>query len=177
MSSLSLRFGRDRRGTASAEMVLMLPLLVVMLFAMFEGGHFLYSQHVVTKAVRDGARFAGRAPFSNFTNCTRYDSGGAVIGGTGAVDPTLEGQVRELTRTGQLSGGTARLNGWVASDVTVTCAFNSAFTKGVYRTQANGAATVTVSASVAYTSLFGVLGGLSGNLNLNASAQAAVMGI
>jgi Flp pilus assembly protein TadG len=160
------RFGHDRRGTAAAEMVMILPLLVVMLFAMFEGGHFLYSQHVVTKAVRDGARFAARADFSKFSNC-----------GAGTVDAALASQVKELTRTGQLSGGTARLNGWTASDVTVTCAFNSAFTEGVYRTQENGAATVTVSASVAYTSLFGVLGGHSGNLKLNSSAQAAVMGI
>ncbi|WP_197063479.1 TadE/TadG family type IV pilus assembly protein [Novosphingobium malaysiense] len=159
-------FHADRQGTASAEFVLMLPLLVVMLFAMFEGGYFLYCQHIVTKAVRDGARFAARANFSNYTNC-----------GAGTVSATVVSHVQELTRTGTLSGGTARLPGWVNSDVTVTCAYNASFKDGIYKLETSGAPTVTVSASVKYKPLFGVLGGHSANLHLNASAHAAVMGI
>ena len=40
-------FLRDARGAAAAEMALMLPLLVVMLFVTFEGGYFLWNEHKV----------------------------------------------------------------------------------------------------------------------------------
>jgi TadE-like protein len=56
-------FLRDERGAAAAEMALMTPLLLILMFAPFELGNFYWSQHKVTKGVRDAARFAARQPF------------------------------------------------------------------------------------------------------------------
>lgn len=62
------RFFRDERGSPSVEMVLVLPFLLVLLFGGFEAGNFVWTQHKLTMAVRDGARFAARMPVDKF--CT-----------------------------------------------------------------------------------------------------------
>ena len=54
------RLAADRAGSAAAEMALVLPLLLVIMFGTFELGHFFYSEHIVQKAVRDAARYASR---------------------------------------------------------------------------------------------------------------------
>ena len=51
---------RDSRGAAAAEMALVLPLLLVILFGSLELGNYFMNEHTLIKAVRDGARFAGR---------------------------------------------------------------------------------------------------------------------
>ena len=52
------RLSSDRRGAAAAEMALVTPLLLVILFGAVELGNYFYNEHIVVKAVRDGARFA-----------------------------------------------------------------------------------------------------------------------
>ena len=44
-------------GAAAAEMALVLPILIALMFGSFELGNYFLNQHVVTKAVRDGLRF------------------------------------------------------------------------------------------------------------------------
>lgn len=161
-------FLRDHSGAAAAEMALMLPLLVVLLFVSFEGGYFLWNEHKVVKGVRDGARYAGRLAFSDF-DCA-----------TGTVDSAAETDIQELTRTGELSGGTASVVGWEDADVTVSvdCATGQS---GIYGANSGSAPRVTVSAQVPYPSsplsdLVAVLG-FDTDIHLNASAQSAVMGI
>ncbi len=51
-------------------MALVTPLLLTLLFGGLEGGNFMLQQHIVTKGVRDGARFAGREPFGAYTACS-----------------------------------------------------------------------------------------------------------
>jgi Flp pilus assembly protein TadG len=168
-------FFRDRTGAAAAEMALMLPLLVTLLFVTFEGGYFLWSEHKVVKGVRDGARYAGRLPFSYYANCPAAPASPAAV-----EDPALP-DIQEITRTGKLSGGTPMVAGWENSHVTVTCDHVSG-SDGLYETNAGVAPRVTVSAAVPYapspiTDVAKVFGFDAGSITLRASAQAAVMGL
>ncbi|GAA4744781.1 pilus assembly protein [Sphingomonas daechungensis] len=163
------RLLRQQSGAAAAEMALVAPLLIALMFGSMELGHYFYSEHVVVKAVRDGARFAARQSFADFT-CPAGTIGGTVVADT-----------QNVTRTNQLAaGGTPRLAGWTNAasvSVTATCVSNSS---GTYVT-AYGSGTeipiVVVQASVPYTSLFSVIGFNSAGLQLRATERAVVMGI
>lgn len=162
------------RGAAAAELALLLPLMVVILFGMFEGGYFLYNEHKVVKGVRDGARYAARQPFAKFT-----------CGSTTLADTALETSIENLTRTGYPSGDNPTVTGtdnptipgWDNTEVTVTYTCNAATNTGLYTDVTGGAPIVTVSASVPYGPLFGIIGFDTSSLNLKAEAEAAVMGL
>jgi len=157
-------FLADSRGSAAAEMALLVPLLVVLLLGTFEGGYFMWSEHKVVKGVRDGARYAARNDLNNFT-CPS------------TIDSTLVTDVQNLTRTGTVDGsGTAAVPGWVNSDITVTLSCDDTTDTGIYAALGT-APRVKVSATVPYPSLFGTLGFDTSSLQLNASAQAAVIGL
>jgi Flp pilus assembly protein TadG len=152
------------KGAAAAEMALVTPLLMLVLFGAFEAGNFFFSQHIVSNAVRDGARFAGRKPFADYadSNCAPA---------TSVVNDTTN-----VTRTGRISGGTPRIAELTAATVSVTAVCSTGTTTGIYRNEVGGAPVVTVRATVPYNSLFGILGFDTTNLNMQADAQATVMG-
>lgn len=154
------------RGAAAVELALVTPLVMVIMFGSFELGNYFLQEHVVTKAVRDGARYAARRSFADFPACTPSAS--------------VERETRNVTRTGSVAdGGTPRIANWTSpSSVTVTAACNTsgAYT-GIYTDVAIGAPTVIVSATVTYRTLFGTLGLGGGTLTLTAQSQAAVMGV
>ena len=168
----------DQRANAAAEMALVTPLLVLLLFGSVELGRYFMDEHVVVKAVRDGARYAARQPMDNFIT-----SGG---GCQAAPLGTVATDTKRLVRTGTISGLNTRLPYWTADStvtVTVVCyaAKGGQNMKGIYDGitfggSAVGAPVVTVTATVPYTSLFGLYFA-SGALNLNASQQAAVTGV
>jgi len=168
MKNVLLSLIRSQSGAAGAEMALVTPLLLIIMFGAFELGNYFYSEHVVTKAVRDGARFASRS-FALDANCSTPPT-------------TVVTNTKEVTRTGQVSGGTTRLAGWTnASTVTVTltCTTSGGYVNnGIYKGLTGGIRVVKVTATVPYTSLFATLGLANGNsLTLNASSEAPVMGI
>jgi len=156
---------RCQRGAAAAELVLIMPFLVLLMFGGLELGYYFYSQHQVVKGVRDGARYASRQSFESL-NCT-----------AGTVPAGIATAIQEVTRTGRVSGGTARVPGWVNSDiaVTLTCP-TTALKTGIYANESN-APRINLSASVAYQSLFAGVGVIDSTYTLNATQQAAVMGI
>lgn len=158
-------FLRCRSGAAAAEMVLVLPLMTVLLFGAVELGYYFYCEHQVVKGVRDGARYGSRQSFVD-VNCD---------GGTPYLDSDVETAVQEMTRTGRISGGTARVPGWVNADVSVSIDCE-AVTTGIY-TGADGAPQINITATVSYDSLFDGIGVLDSTYTLNASQQAAVMGL
>jgi len=157
-------FLRNCGGSAATEFALVMPMLLALLFVMFEGGHYLFVQHQVVKGVRDGARFASRQPFSAYSCST--------------IDAAAETDIKEVTRTGKISGGTARVMGWTNAEVTVSVSCPAtAVTTGIYASMTN-APRVVVAARVPYVSLFRALGGSIGNgAVVTAYQQAAVMGI
>lgn len=165
---LSRLFKHDS-GAAAAEMALVAPLLILIMFGSMELGHYFYSEHVVVKAVRDGARFASRQGFADYT-CP----------GNG-VSSTVVTDTQRVTRTNQVAaGGTPRLADWTSDasvTVTATCFDNSSGTYASFYEGTGQFPVVTVSATVPYTSLFKVIGFTSAGLQLRSSEQAVVMGI
>lgn len=154
-------------------MALVTPLLLVIMMGSLEVGNFFYNEHILTKALRDGARFASRQSFTN------YDCSGAPGG-------TVEADTRTLVMTSLLSGGSNRLANWSASSITVseacvTTATNQAGTattmSGIYKELSTAVPVVTVTAQVPYTPVLGAFGFKGAGLNLNASQQSAVAGI
>lgn len=162
------RFAKDRRGAAAAEMALVAPMLIILMFGAFELGNYFLAEHKVVKSVRDGARYASRQPFVLYAGC--------------AIDGDVITRTQNVTRTGRVAdGGTAKLPYWDDPDsisVTVACpdAAGEDY-QGIYRDVAGGALVVTVEATVPYTPLFVSMGLGSTTLNLRARSQAAVMGI
>ena len=166
MRKLLLAVARDDRASPSAEMALSLPLMLALIFGAFELGNYFMTEHKVVKAVRDGARYAARRPFTDYTGC--------------APSAELIDDTRNVTRTGQLtSGGTPRVGSWTdptSITVTAACDTSGAYT-GIYVTSVEGTPVVTVAATVPYTSILGQLGLADVTLGLNARSQAAVTGI
>ena len=162
----------DRRGAAAAEMALVTPFLVVLMFGSFELGKYFLDEHVVVKAVRDGARFAARQSFATMP-----------CGGSPANDT----QIKNLVRYGKVTvTGTdqPRLQYWTSPatiTVTIDCYDNSGddgarVYGGVYSERAS-VPHVRVSATVPYQPLVGAIGFNATGLSLNASNQAPVFGI
>jgi TadE-like protein len=153
-------FLRDERGAAAAEMALMTPLLLILMFAPFELGNFYWSQHKVTKGVRDAARFAARQPFD------------ALVCGEEIDDD----RIKNLARTGQLAGASSSVAGWINADITVNVVCDSAFPDGIY-TGRGEAPVVRVETTLDYPSLFQTLGFDATNIRMTAYSEAAGTGL
>lgn len=164
-----------RRASAAAEMALVLPILIVLMFGSFELGNYFLNEHAVVKAVRDGARYASRQSFSHFP-CSSAGSG-LSPGGTVTAD------TQSITRTGQVtSGGSPRLASWQTNagiNVTYDCVTtnNNVDYAGVYAKQAFLPRVKVSVSNLAYSSLFQNVGILGSNLTLNAESQAVVAGL
>ncbi len=157
------RLVADSRAAAAAEMALVSPLLLLLLFACFEMGNFFLSEHVVQKGVRDAARYASRLPISDYPACVPTS------------DATLE--IQRIARTGEPDGTVQRVAGWTADTMTtVSLACDTSGTHtGIYSVYPfpDGVPIITVSASVPYPSLFNSLG-VGTPMTLNARSQAAI---
>lgn len=119
---------RRQRGVAMIEFAIALPVLLLLMLATAEFGRMLSQYNTLTKAVRDGVRYAAST---------------AEAGSTGivAITPAIATAVANLVATGNVAGsGTPILPGLTAADVTVTDAGNGY---------------VSVSATYAYEPLLG----------------------
>ena len=156
----------DTRGAAATEMALIVPLLLVLMFAGFEAGHYFYTEQKIIKAVREGARFGGRLPFSYYP-C-----------GSGTIDPAAVTKIREITRYGVIGGTKARVPGMADADIAVSFRCDDSYEEqGIFRGTNGGAPIVLVHATTSYNSLFEALGVIDSSVNVQASAEAVVNGI
>lgn len=156
-------------------MALVLPLLLAIMFGAMEVGNYFLNEHILVKAVRDGARYAARQNFSNYSTCS------------GNVADPVRANTRNVVKTGLLSGGTNRLVNWTDASISVTMSCTTTAggqsMSGIYKENRNssgtliGAPVVTVNAVVPYTPVLAAFGFKGAGLKLNASQQAAVMGI
>jgi Flp pilus assembly protein TadG len=163
------RFAKQTTATASVEFALLVPMLIILLFGGSEAGHFVWTQHKLVEAVRDGARYASRLPVSDVCD-----------GATETITTDQVDRVKLITRTGQVANTGARpvVPGWTDAQVTVTVTCQAFVDTGIYTDLGEAGPVVTVAASnVAYPSLFRRLAGLSGAINLSAESNAAVIGI
>ena len=166
---------RCTSGAAAAEMALALPILLVLLFGSAELGNYFMNEHILVKAVRDCARYAARQDFIYFSSCSGPPGG------------TVEADTKTVVMTGLVSGGTNKLRNWNATTITVSVSCSTVTggqtLGGIYSGNKNsggtliGAPIVTVSATVPYTPILQAFGFTGRGYNLNATQQAAVMGI
>jgi len=177
MKTLRL-FRSDRSGSAAVEMALCMPLLLALMFGSAEAGNYFMNEHALIKAVRDGARFAARRPFSDYTGCSSVSSG-------------LTTDTQNIVMNGYLSSGGKLITPNISTGnvtVTTTCTGTAGGQNmlGIYRNRGplcGGGATagcaqvVTVTAQVPYQSILGSFGFRGIGMNINASSQAAVGGI
>jgi hypothetical protein len=172
---------RCERGAAAAEMALVLPLLLVLMFSAFELGNYFRDWHTLSKSVRDGARFAARHDFADF-NCADPDN---------PVTPDLHEATEEVVRTGVVEGTGNMLPNWNRAEFLLSVACSTTIVSGIdeegedinepvggiYRGAAAGAPVVTLTVRLPYRGLLGQFGWSGAGLNIAASEQAAVMGI
>lgn len=165
--SIAARVLACRRGSAAVEMALVTPIFLALAFGSVDLGNYFLSEHAVLKGVRDGARYASRRyP----VNCV------AVTNDTSAIAVATQ----NLVRTNTLDGtGPARLNGWTSNAtivVSVACNSSATYRGGIYTASTAGVPVVSVTATIPYPSLFKAFGITKTTINLNATAQAAVVG-
>ena len=164
---------------AAAEMALVVPLLVILMFGSFELGRYFLDEHVVVKAVRDGARYASRQGSADYS-CT---------GPTASASGAAVTRTQNIVRFGKpvvTDSDVPRLRYWGATSdgqpsvrVTVSCPAALIGTEtltGIYAGKTN-VPVVEVAAVVEYDSLFGLFGFGGGVLDVTAESRSAVMGI
>ena len=161
------RFIAEQGGTASVELVLILPIIMALLFGGLEAGNFVWTQHKLTQGVRDGARFASRLPVTDLCD------GATALSGRVA-------DIKLITRTGQLANTTAAptVQGWTSGLVSVTISCQGFVATGLYtQLNANGPIVTVSTGSVPYPSIFQSLGFINSDYRLTAKSNAAVIGV
>src|SRR5262249_8109299 len=91
---------RDSTGTALVEATIVIPVLLVLVFGVFEFSAFFWQQQLISTGVRDAARYLSRS--------------------LDPLSPAVERAAGNLAVTGSASGGTPRVSGWSVSDVTIS---------------------------------------------------------
>ena len=167
------------RGAAAVEIALVAPLLLAILCGSVEIGNYFMNQHTLVTGVRDGARFAARQAFGQYTGC----------GGTAtAVPTTVSDNTKLLVRKGSLdSSASDLLPNWASGTATFTVTMVCNTTaggvtmEGIYSGNSVGtvgaAPTVLVTARLPYRPILSSFGWRGVGYYLNASQEAAVAGI
>jgi len=162
-------------GAAAAEMALVTPLLLLIMVGGLEVGNYFMDEHRLTKAVRDGARYAARKDFSYFATCNA-----APVDTVTPVENVVA-DTQALVRTSYLANAPDQLSNWSGGTISVTtqCSTGSGSVvyEGIYKGMANGARYVEVSASVDYLPVLAPFGFSLVGAKLNAKQQAAVAGV
>ena len=91
---------RDSAGTALVEATIVIPVLLVLVFGVFEFSAFFWQQQLISTGVRDAARYLSRSLDQS--------------------NPALETAAKNLAVTGSTSGGIPRVSGWSVSDLTIS---------------------------------------------------------
>ena len=166
-------FFADRNGSAAAEMALVAPLLIIILFGSVETGNYFMTEHAVAKSVRDGARFGSRLPLAAGYTCPSTVN---AVASTPIINVTKTGSFDGTATTGRFPAtfwASACAPATHSVTVTMRCVPKTSYS-GVWAGLGTDIPVVTVSADVSYTSLFGVL---SGGLCMHATSEAPVSGL
>ena len=175
---------RQRKGSAAAELALVAPILLAVMFGSVEVGNFFADEHALAKQVRDGARFASRLELA-----TAYSCPSAVF-----QDGDATTKIVNVTKNGVVTGsGSPRWTDYwdrtctgqsQTLSVTVRCVPKSEIDTvtdgptGIYTTlPGTTIPVVKVSAQVRYRSVLAALGLNAANLCLQAQSESAVQGI
>ena len=174
------RFGRDVAGSAAVETVLIMPVAILVMVAAMEAGNYLYSEHQVTKAVRDAARYAARALPLGICSAESPEADVPTPGTSGSV----WSNAANVAVYGSVATGTAkRLWTWTTATTDISIRYScvtppcgSTESCGIYEST-RFAPKVVVVGKPAYPSLFGTMVGLTNSYRLYARQEAAGVGI
>jgi Flp pilus assembly protein TadG len=101
------RIWLDQRGSALIEGAAVIPLLIALVFGVFEFSWMFYQQHLVAIGLHDAAGYLARSS----------DPCNAVS----RAWKTEQQHAKNLATSGSLTGGAARVRGWTAQMVTTKC--------------------------------------------------------
>jgi hypothetical protein len=107
LTPLSQLLTRREEGSALIEGAIVVPVLCILLFGVYEFSWFLYQQHLISIGLRDAARYLARSP----ARCNPISPSW----------PIDEASAKNLATTGSILGGAARVRGWTAATVRLTC--------------------------------------------------------
>jgi Flp pilus assembly protein TadG len=145
----------DQRGSSAAEMVLMMPLLVLLLFGSVEIGYYFYTEHRVIDLARNYSRFAARRVALQET-CPSATAVKAEILARLPLDMPF-------------------ITDWsTSSDVTIVC--DSGVTTGIYASTGRQGPVVTVKTQGTYPTMFAFLGFTDARWTVSATQNAALIG-
>lgn len=99
---------QDQQGSALVEGAVLVPLLFVLLFGVYEFSWFIYQQHLVSTGVRDAARYLARVADACDPASPAWD--------------VEQARARNLAVSGSINGGSERVRGWSAAMVLPHCA-------------------------------------------------------
>lgn len=149
---------RDTEGTALIEASILAPVLFALMLGTFEFAWYFHKQQLVESGVRDAARYLARTTADGSNPCSS----------------TYVANAQNIAVTGVTSGGTARVSGWAAGSVTMSCSTFS--NSSNYYQGGTTIYLVTASTSFADPSL-GLFGALSLSVpNLTASHTERSLG-
>lgn len=103
----ALAIWQDREGSALVEGALLVPVLCVLMFGIYEFSWLIYQRHLISTGLRDAARYLARSP----NVCDNAAPNWLV-----AVE-----NAKNLAATGSINGSVARVRGWTAAMVTPLC--------------------------------------------------------
>lgn len=168
------RLVRDGSGIAAVEFAMVLPVLVVILFGTIEVGRMLTDFQVVSKSVRDTARFLAHADLT----CSSTGSGPL---SSYLVDASVQTEAINLAMSGSTAtpGSGDYLLGYWTDPSTVSaqvdCIANGGQYAGAYQSRPY-IPVITVTASVPLTFLFGSLVLQGTDLTMTASHSEIQIG-
>jgi Flp pilus assembly protein TadG len=181
-------FLRNQDGNSAAEMALVTPFLLALLFGSVELGNLFMDEHALEKQIRDGARYASRLTVSDDYSCSA-DPSTVYQDGAAAAD-----EIINVTKNGAVSGNTtARWTSYwnrncdgkaQTVSVSIRCVdkdqidTTASGNTGIYTSlPGTEIPVVKVSGAVKYRSVFALLGFDATNVCLQADSEAAVQGL
>ena len=172
---------RNNDAAASAEMIMIMPMLVILTFGSMELGNLFLTEHAVTKQTRDGARYASRLTVHPDYSCAAGDDLSTIF-----EDADAGEKIVNVTKTGSVDGtGTTRFSDafWASAcgdgdavQVTIRCVDKDDYA-GIYASLDGDIPVVMVSANVTYPSLFSSLGFNTTGMCVRAESEVAVAGL
>jgi Flp pilus assembly protein TadG len=131
----------DQQGSALIEGAVVIPLLIALVFGVFEFSWLFYQQHLVAIGLHDAADYLARSP----DPCN-------------AASPAWRAEqqrAKNLATHGSLNGGVARVREWTAQMVTTKCSKidNPVGRNGLSRFRGASVYVVTASTQFTYPSL------------------------
>jgi TadE-like protein len=94
---------RNSEGSALVEGSIILPVLFILVFGVFEFSWAVCQQHLIVTGISDAARYIARSTTPN--------------------DPTTKKDAKNLATTGAVDGDTPRVRGWTADDIDISYTF------------------------------------------------------